>query len=66
MKKFALAILIFSITLLSGISAFLYLQRSSRPIIFCGLVNDKTRPRDYCLMNPFRDKRPEKLAEEIL
>ncbi|CAN5318781.1 hypothetical protein BH20ACI1_BH20ACI1_20000 [soil metagenome] len=33
---------------------------------FMYFIGDSIRPRNYCLMNPFRDKNPEIFAENIL
>lgn len=66
MKKKLITGLIFSLILTTGISIFLYSRRDSHSTIFCGSIDDTIRPRNYCLMNPFRDKRPENLAEGIL
>jgi hypothetical protein len=66
MKKFAVSGLIFLIALFIAISVLLYLQRNSRSTIFCSSLDDSIRPRNYCLMNPFRGKKPEILAETIL
>lgn len=66
MKKFAVSCLISLTTLLVAVAVLLYLQRNSRPVILRSSLDDSIRPRNYCLMNPFRDKQPEKLAETIL
>ncbi len=66
MKKFAVSGLIFLIALFVAISVLLYLQRNSHSKIFCSSLDDSIRPRNYCLMNPFRDKKPETLAETVL
>src|SRR5262245_18704886 len=66
MKK-ALIPLSLSIAILSALTvALLYFTRS-RPVIF-SFSPDPTmlRPRNYCLLNPFRDKSPEKIAEKYL
>ncbi len=44
----------------------LFLLRHAKPVIVCSSLDDSIRPRDYCLMNPFRDTGPERLAEKIL
>jgi hypothetical protein len=57
-----------SIGVLLGVSATLfYSTRRSRPVIF-SFSPDPTilRPRTYCLLNPFRDKSPEIIAEKYL
>lgn len=66
MKRFAVSSLIFFIALFVAVPVVLYLQRNSRPTIICGSLDDSIRPRNYCLMNPYRDKQPEKFAEAIL
>lgn len=65
MKK-AASCLIFLIVTFAASSVVLYWQRNHRSTIFCGSLDDSIRPRDYCLMNPFRDRTPENLAETIL
>ena len=66
MKKFLIASLI-SFALLSAVSlCVLYVQRNSRPTIFCASLDGSIRPRNRCIMNPFRDKEVEKIAEGIL
>lgn len=62
MKKAVISVLIF----FTAVSFLLYLQRNSRPALLCTTLDDSIRPRNYCLMNPFRNKQPEKTAEEIL
>jgi len=66
MKKFLIAALKFSILLLGICLCVLYFQRNSRPVIFCASLDDSIRPRNHCIMNPFRDKEAEKIAESIL
>jgi hypothetical protein len=66
MKK-ALIRLSLSIAILIAFScAWLYSNRS-RPIIFSFSPDpDMVRPRNYCLLNPFRDKSPEIIGENHL
>src|SRR5262245_26601423 len=66
MKRIFIYISIFVLTLTTGSVLFFYLQRDSRQTIICTSLDDSIRPRDRCLMNPFRDKRPEALAEKTL
>lgn len=65
-KRFLLAIFVFVFIFFFAVLITLYLQKESRPVIFCGGLDDSIRPRNYCLMNPFRDKQPEIMAEEVL
>ena len=66
MKK-ALIRLSLSIAILIAFSvAWLYSNRS-RPVIFSFSPDPAmVRPRNYCLLNPFRDKSPEIIAEKHL
>jgi|ERR1044071_9047769 len=66
MKK-ALVLLALSIAILSAFSAPLLYAARSRPVIFSFSPDpDMVRPRNYCLLNPFRDKSPEIIAEKRL
>src|SRR5262245_51130362 len=66
MKK-ALVCLSLSIAILAVFSvAFLYSTRSRAVIYSFSPDPDAVRPRTYCLMNPFRDKSPEIIAEKYL
>jgi hypothetical protein len=66
MKK-ALIRLSLSTAILLGVSAALLYFTRSRPVIL-SFSPDPTmvRPRNYCLLNPFRDKSPEIVAEKYL
>src|SRR5262245_62087081 len=66
MKK-TLIRLSLSIAILSAFSVALLYSTRSRPVIF-SFSTDPTmvRPRNYCLLNPFRDKSPEIIAEKHL
>jgi len=66
MKKIAFSILIFLLVMVITVTTSLYLQRNSRSALLCSSLDDSIRPRNYCLMNPFRNKQPEKMAERIL
>jgi hypothetical protein len=66
MKRVIVLLISFVATFAIAFTLILYFQSDSRPIIVCASLDDSIRPRDYCLMNPFRDKRPEILAEEVL
>ncbi len=66
MKRIFIAILLFVSTFIVASTTFYYVKRDSKPVILCTSFDDSIRPRDYCLMNPFRDNQPEILAEEIL
>ena len=54
-----------SLALIVGVSAFLLLTRT-RPVLLRVPPDDTIRPRYYCILNPFRDTAPEKLAEQYL
>src|SRR5215510_10199186 len=66
MKK-ALICLSLSIAILIAFSAVWLYSNRSRPVIF-SFSPDPTmvRPRNYCLLNPFRDRSPEIIAEKYL
>lgn len=66
MKRIFISISLFIFVFFSATLLTLYLQRNSRPAVICSSLDDSIRPRDYCLMNPFRDKQPEILAENLL
>src|SRR5215510_9701030 len=66
MKK-ALVCLSLSIAIPSVFAvAFLYSTRSRAVVYKFSPDPDMVRPRTYCLMNPFRDKSPEIVAETYL
>jgi len=66
MKK-ALIRLSLSIAILSAFSGALLYSTRSRPVIFSFSPDPAmVRPRTYCLLNPFRDKSPEIIAEKHL
>ncbi len=44
----------------------LYLMRESRAALMCTSFDDSIRPRNHCIMNPLRDRRPEAAAETVL
>jgi hypothetical protein len=66
MKK-ALIYLSSSVAVFFALSVALLYSTRSRPVIF-SFSPDPTmvRPRNYCLLNPFRDKSPEIIAEKYL
>ena len=66
MKK-ALIYLSVSIAILLALSVAWLYSNHSRPVIF-SLSPDPAmlRPRNYCFLNPFRDKSPEIIAEKQL
>src|SRR5215510_11004844 len=66
MKK-TLIRLSLSIAILSAFSAASLYATRSRPVIFSFSPDPAmVRPRNYCLLNPFRDKSPEIIAEKHL
>jgi hypothetical protein len=48
-----------------GLAALLFLTRS-HPVLVRVPPDSNIRPRYYCLLNPFRDKAPENVAETYL
>lgn len=48
-----------------GLAALLFLMRS-HPVLLRVPPDSNIRPRYYCLLNPFRDKAPENVAETYL
>jgi hypothetical protein len=59
------AIVIVALLIISFV-AILYLTRSHWVVLLSIPPDDTIRPRDYCILNPFRDTQPEKLAEMYL
>jgi hypothetical protein len=51
--------------LVIGFTVALFLMRS-RPVLLRIPPDDTIRPRHYCLLNPFRDKAPENVAQTYL
>ncbi len=66
MRRFFILLSLFIFIFFAATLLTLYTQRSLRPALLCTSLDDSIRPRNYCLMNPFRDKQPEVLAEKIL
>lgn len=66
MKRLLISIPLFVLMFFSATVLVFYVQRDSRPTVLCGSLDDRIRPHDHCLMNPFRDARPDATAEEIL
>lgn len=44
----------------------LFATKDVRPVIICTSLDHGTRPRQYCVMNPFRNRGPESAAEKVL
>ena len=66
MKKTLIRLSLF-IAILSAFSAAILYSTRSRPVIFSFSPDPAmVRPRTYCLLNPFRDKSPEIIAEKDL
>jgi hypothetical protein len=65
-KKIGLGLLkiVFSLAVVSTL--LLYLTRSRSVIFSFAVEPDAVRPRNYCILNPFRDKAPEIIAESYL
>jgi hypothetical protein len=56
-----------SIAILLAVStALLYSTRSRSVVLSFSQYPDMVRPRTYCLLNPFRDRAPEIIAEKYL
>lgn len=53
------------LVLIIGTVGFLFLTRSN-PVVLRVPHDDTMRPRYYCVLNPFRDKRPEIVAANYL
>ncbi len=66
MKKVLIGLLIFTASFTVAVSSYYYFLRDSRPVVLCTSLDDSIRPRNSCLMNPFRYKQPEILAEAVL
>jgi len=66
MKRFIKRVIVIVALLMISLVAILYLTRSRWVVLLCIPPDDTIRPRDYCILNPFRDTRPEKLAEMYL
>jgi hypothetical protein len=65
LKKVAFRVFKIALILLVAASAFLYLTRA-KPVILSAALDDTIRPRNYCIMNPFRDAASEAVAETHL
>jgi hypothetical protein len=65
MKKYLLRVSQILSILIVGSVILLYLTRS-RPVLMRIPPDDTIRPRYYCVLNPFRNKAPEQLAEQHL
>ena len=66
MRRFIKKALVILPLLIISFVAILYLTRSSWIVLLSIPPDDTIRPRDYCILNPFRDNQPEKLAEMCL
>ena len=65
MKKVGVAVSILGL-LVFGIVAQVVFQNRSDTILFCVPQDGGVRPRNYCILNPFRDRDAEVLAEQVL
>jgi len=66
MKKIALRVVKIILFIAIASTLLLYFIRS-RPVVFSFAPDpDMIRPRNYCILNPFRDKSPEVVAETYL
>lgn len=65
MKRYLLKAAVLIAGLLFSITLLLYLTRTN-PVILTLPLDDTIRPRTYCLLNPFRDKSAERIAESYL
>jgi hypothetical protein len=66
MSKFPKFVGVGTIALISSIAVLLFSIRHSSPVVICTSLDDSIRPRDHCLLNPFRDRRAEQVSEAIL
>jgi len=66
MKRFIKRAIVLVALLIISFVAILYLSRSRWVVLLSIPPDDTIRPRHYCILNPFRDTRPEKLAEMYL
>ncbi len=46
--------------------AVIVFQKDSRPTIVCIPLDDGIRPKTYCVLNPFRSRDEEAIAERVL
>jgi len=65
MKKLILCLIVFIASLSIGVTIYLYLKRME-PVVFRYGLDDSIRPKNHCLMNPFRDTAPEDIAVSYL
>ncbi len=65
MKRFVIVSSVFVLAVVAGCSIFLHAKRDMATIA-CIPLDHGTRTRDYCIMNPFRDRNAENEAERIL
>jgi hypothetical protein len=65
MKRFAIASSAVALLLVAGCALFLYMRRDE-PTVACVPLDHGTRTRQFCIMNPFRDRQAEAAAEQIL
>ena len=65
MKRIAIIVCILGL-LVVGVLALVLFQKRSSPTLVCVPIDDGIRPRTYCVLNPFRDRVPEAIAEQLL
>ena len=65
MKRFRTSLTVIILILIPGTLGFLFLTRSN-PVVLRIRKNNTIRPPYYCLLNPFRDRGPETVAESHL
>jgi hypothetical protein len=63
MKRFIKRAIVIIAILIISFTAILYVTRSHWVVLLSIPPDDTIRPRDYCILNPFRDTKPEQLAE---
>lgn len=65
MKLFIIAGTVAALLVVAGSTVFLYIRRD-KPTVTCVPLDHGTRTRHFCIMNPFRDRQAEAIAEQIL
>jgi hypothetical protein len=65
MKRIGIVITILGLLVLALLALIIFEKRSS-PIIFCVPLDGGIRPRNHCLLNPFRNRDAEAISERLL
>jgi len=65
--KLAISLLVFTAVLFSAVLLTAYLQRDMRLKLVCSPFTERKGSYvRYCIPNPFRDKKPEQIAENLM